>query len=393
MKPGNLPEGWEWRALGEICKITIGGTPKRKVDEYWGVPNPWVSISELDGSVIYDTKEHITDLGVSKSNAKLIPKDTVLMSFKLSIGKVGIAGRDLYTNEAIAGLIIKDHKIVDSKFLFYIIPTMNFQKYGQGAAKGNCLNKKILETLKIPLPPLPTQHRIVEILEKADAVRRKRRLADEKTSWILQAAFVKMFGDPMRNEMEWEVKRLCDVCDTTSGGTPRRNVKEYYNGGTPWVKSGEVNNRYIYDTEEKISDAGLKNSSAKLFKINTVLVAMYGATAGKVALLKINATTNQAICGITPNKELIHYHYLHHCLESLSSRLISQTVGSGQPNLSQKIIRNLKIPIPPIELQQKFANLVEKVEAVRERQTQSREHIEETYQALMQKAFRGKLVA
>jgi type I restriction enzyme S subunit len=109
----------------------------------------------------------------------------------------------------------------------------------------------------------------------------------------------------------WENKRIEEIAKTTSGGTPSRSNKNYYDdGNTLWVKSGELNDNYIIDTEEKITDEAIRNSSAKLFPVGTVLIAMYGATVGKTAILKREATTNQAICGIMPNHNLFNNEFL-----------------------------------------------------------------------------------
>jgi type I restriction enzyme M protein len=150
--------------------------------------------------------------------------------------------------------------------------------------------------------------------------------------------------------------KLGDVLETSSGGTPLRSKNEYYEGGTiPWVKSGEVAQGFVANTEEKITELGLKNSSAKIFPVNTVLVAMYGATAGQVGLLKIEATTNQAVCGIFPNDKIIP-EFLYQILKSKTDHMISLGSGGAQPNISQAIIRNLEIPLPPLEIQRQIVD-------------------------------------
>ena len=150
--------------------------------------------------------------------------------------------------------------------------------------------------------------------------------------------------------------KIGDVCQTTSGGTPLRSKKEFYENGTiPWIKSGEVAQGFIYNAEEKITELGLKNSSAKIFPVNTVLVALYGATAGQVGLLKIEATTNQAICGVLPNDKFIP-EYLYFVLKSQTDYLVSLSSGGAQPNISQAVIRNLQFPLPPLEIQRQIVD-------------------------------------
>jgi len=125
----------------------------------------------------------------------------------------------------------------------------------------------------------------------------------------------------------WEYKKIGEVCETASGGTPSKSHAEYYKGGTiPWLRSGEVSQGYIYDSELYITEVGMKNSSAKLFPINTVVIAMYGATVGQVGLLKREMTTNQAICGIFPNK-FLYPTFLMFSLKAKKSIFLKDAVG------------------------------------------------------------------
>ena len=162
----------------------------------------------------------------------------------------------------------------------------------------------------------------------------------------------------------WEIKTLGEVCDTGAGGTPLKAHKDYYAGGTiPWLMSGEVSQGEVFEAKNFITEKGLKNSSAKLFPINTVLVAMYGATAGQVGILKFEACTNQAVCGILPNDNTIP-EYLFYCFLSKKEELVAQAVGGAQPNISQIKIRNTKIPLPPLHEQQRIVAILDQVFAV-----------------------------
>jgi len=156
----------------------------------------------------------------------------------------------------------------------------------------------------------------------------------------------------------YSMVKIGDAFVTSSGGTPKSTVREYYlNGSIPWLKSGEVVNGFIYNTEEMITEQGLKNSSAKLFPINTVVIAMYGATVGQVGVLKIQSTTNQAICGILPNDK-VKPEYLYYLLISKREHLVSLSTGGAQPNISQTIIKNMQIPLPPLEFQDQIVSVI-----------------------------------
>ncbi|MEE3383961.1 MAG: restriction endonuclease subunit S [Prevotella sp.] len=157
----------------------------------------------------------------------------------------------------------------------------------------------------------------------------------------------------------WEYSTIGKLCKTYSGGTPLKNVKEYYqNGNIPWLRSGEVCKKYISDTEMFITQKGLENSSAKYFPINTVVVAMYGATAAQVGILKIEATSNQAVCGIIPNNNFLpEFLYYFFCYRK--DFLASQAQGGAQPNISQVKIKNLEVPIPLISEQQRIVDYLD----------------------------------
>ena len=153
--------------------------------------------------------------------------------------------------------------------------------------------------------------------------------------------------------------KIGDLFTTSSGGTPLKSKLEFYENGTiPWLKSGEVAQGFIYKSEELITEEGLKNSSAKIFPINTVLIAMYGATAGQVGLLKFASSTNQAICGILPNDKVIP-EFLFYIIRAKRDYLVEISNGGAQPNISQTIIRDLEIPIPSINVQKEIVSEIE----------------------------------
>ncbi len=198
----------------------------------------------------------------------------------------------------------------------------------------------------------------------------------------------------MINKPNWQIKTLGEVSVTTSGGTPSRGNKSYYNGTIPWVKSGELNKGIIYDTEEKITEEAIKNSSAKIFPKGTLLIALYGATIGKLAFLGVDAATNQAVCGIYQN-EVIESKYLYNFLFHKKQDLVKQGIGGAQPNISQTILKKLEIPLPNLETQQAIVSKIEElfseldkgIEDLKTAQLQLK-----TYrQSVLKYAFEGKL--
>lgn len=193
---------------------------------------------------------------------------------------------------------------------------------------------------------------------------------------------------------KWEVRRLGEVCKTTAGGTPLKSRKEYYeDGAIPWLLSGEVNKKEIHEATNYITDEGLNNSSAKLFPVNTVLIAMYGATAGQVGVLNFEATTNQAVCGVYPSTKLLP-NFIYYYFLNIKEKLVAQAVGNAQPNISQTKIRNTEIPVPSLSEQQRIVSLLDEAfEALDEAQANTEKNLEnakELFESYLEDVFENK---
>lgn len=193
---------------------------------------------------------------------------------------------------------------------------------------------------------------------------------------------------------DWVEKELGEIVFTTSGGTPSRNNPDYYRGKIPWVKSGELDKGIIRDTEEKISEEAVKNSSAKKFPAGTLLIALYGATIGKMAFLGVEAATNQAICGIFKS-EKINLNFLYYYLQFKKTELISQGTGGAQPNISQTILKKLNVPLAPLPIQRaivsKIETLFSDLDKGIEDLNKAKEQLKIYRQAVLKKAFEGEL--
>ncbi|HFB65219.1 MAG TPA: restriction endonuclease subunit S, partial [Aeromonadales bacterium] len=211
---------WPLVLLSDLCDINIGKTPSRSNLSYWGKGQPWLSIADMNqGKYLYKTKEEITEIGIKDCNCKIVKKGTLLYSFKLSVGKVGIAERDIYTNEAIAAFPIKDQTKVIGDYLYYALKKIDILGKTDRAVMGAILNKKKLSELKIPLPPLKEQKRIASILDKADNLRRKRAQAIQLADKFLRAVFLDMFGDPVTNPKGLKIYKLKELCNKITDGT------------------------------------------------------------------------------------------------------------------------------------------------------------------------------
>ena len=225
--------------LSDICQIEIGRTPARANPLFWGGEHPWLSISDMGKHrYIYTTKERITDLGAETFNGRIVEPGTLLFSFKLSIGKIGIARIPLYTNEAIAALRIKDKLLACEEYLYYALQGLNLDTKTDRAVMGKTLNKKKLAQINIPLPPLEEQKRIAAILDKADAIRRSRKKAIALTEELLRSTFLDMFGDPVTNPKGWDIVPMKSVVLETQYGTSAKSNTEQ--NGLPILRMNNI---------------------------------------------------------------------------------------------------------------------------------------------------------
>jgi type I restriction enzyme S subunit len=188
---------------------------------------------------------------------------------------------------------------------------------------------------------------------------------------------------------DWDVKRLGDLCETSSGGTPSRSNLNYYNGDIKWFTTTELQDCNLYDSNEHISSEALKNSSAKIFPRGTLLMAMYGATIGRLGVLRTEAATNQACCAIFCGN-LIDTAYTYYYLYYSRSAIIEKGCGAGQPNVSQEIVRSLWLPVPPFPEQRAIAEVLSDMDAEIEALEAKRAKYESIKQGMMQELLTGK---
>ncbi|MEW6012242.1 MAG: restriction endonuclease subunit S [Elusimicrobiota bacterium] len=401
---GKIPYDWEVVRLGDVVSYFLGRTPARKELKYWSQKNegiPWVSISDMKPfSIITDTEKKLT-----KDAVKIMPqisrKGTLIMSFKLTVGRTSILGIDAYHNEAIISIYPRENIL--KEFLLYYLPKVNYSILQDRAVKGQTLNKSKIDNILVIVPPLEEQKKIAGVLSKIQEAIENQRKIIEKLEELKKSTMDKLFKNGLYGKetkqteigeipYDWEVVRLGDVCDTTSGGTPYRNISKYFGGNIPWVKSGELKDYDILDTEEKISEEGLKNSSAKILEKGTLLVAMYGATVGKTGILGIKAATNQAICAILPkNSKTVFNKFIQYFLIKNRNFLIRERYGGAQPNISQQVIKNLSIPLPPLEEQKKIAEILSKIDNMKEEAEKKLDYLNEFFNSALDLLITGKV--
>ncbi len=387
-------QAWPVEPLGNLCDIVIGRTPSRSQAEYWGGDLPWLSIKDMNqGRVIDVTKEQITELGVSASGARLVPKGSVLLSFKLSIGKVGIANRDLYTNEAIAALPITQPDLVDRDYLFWTLVSIHLEEETDKAVKGKTLNKGKIERLQIPLPPVDEQKRITAILDKADAIRRKRQQALRLTEDFLRSVFLDMFGDPVTNPKVLPKLPLSEFGEIVTGNTPSRKDPANYGDHLEWIKSDNINtpSHYLTRSSEMLSAAGAEK--ARTVPAGSILVTCIAGSRdciGNTAMSDRRVAFNQQINAIVPN-EKVDAKFLYTQLLVAKKAVQAASTNSMKGMVSKSTFSAIEFLRPSQEEQAEFGGILNRYEQLLQSANLEARDAESLFASLQQRAFRGEL--
>ena len=380
--PFEIPNSWVWATLGDIGTWQAGGTPSRSNKTYYGGSIPWLKTGDLNDGLITDIPESITEEAVANSSAKINPVGSVLIAmYGATIGKLGILTFPATTNQACCACI--EYYAVIQSYLFYFLLSQRttFISKGGGGAQPN-ISKEIIVNTTIPLPPLAEQQRIVTEIQRCFALinqieqgkvdlqttikqlkNRTLDLAihgklvsqdpnDEPASKLLKRINpkAKITSDnehyenlPFDVPQNWAWTTLGNIGKWQSGSTPNRLNKNYYGGNIPWLKTGDLNDKYVTYIPEYITEKALDETSVKLNPKGSVLIAMYGATIGKVGILTFPATTNQACCACDVFDE-IERMYLFYFLLSHREKFLRQGGGGAQPNISKEKIVNTHIP-------------------------------------------------
>lgn len=389
-------DGWITKCIGDCFEYIKNGANIKQEKNASGYPITRIE-TLANGVFNRDRMGYANIFDVGKYCINILQDQDILMSHINSKAYIGrsVIYRKIDNEIIIHGMnllrLIAKKDFLNPYYANYYFKTDSFKgdvaKIRKDAVNQSSMAISDLSKIKMPIPPLPEQSRIVEELDQLSNIIEKKRQQLSELDNLAQSIFYDMFGDPVTNEKGWEVKKLGEICKTSSGGTPSKSHSEYYEGGSiPWLRSGEVNKMYILNTELFITEEGLENSSAKWFPENTVVIAMYGATVGQVGILRNMMTTNQAICGIFPNESFIPI-YLYHFLLSKKEEYIKLASGGAQPNISQNIIKDTLVCCPPLQLQQLFAQKIEAIEKEKELIKQSIKETEELFNSRMDYYF------
>ena len=356
---------WMRYKLKEIFDLQMGKTPSRNNTEYWNTNDyKWISIADLTktGKYISETKEYLSKSAISDSGIKVIPANTVVMSFKLSIGKTAITAEDMYSNEAI--MAFHDRHVVEilPEYIYYMFKYKNWDEGSNKAVMGKTLNKATLSEVEIEICSIMQQRKIVNVLDKMSSVLEKREDELSVLDTLIKARFVEMFGDPVSNSYGLPEATLPELGEFGRGISKHRprNDPKLLGGGYPLIQTGDVANAGLYITSynSTYSELGLKQS--KMWEKGTLCITI-AANIAKTAILTFDACFPDSVVGFTANEKtnniFIHYWFLF-----FQTILESQAPESAQKNINLKILSELRVIVPKKEKQDEFVDFIHQVD-------------------------------
>ena len=378
----------------------MGKTPARANPSYWNGTNKWVSISDLSGydKYVTDTKECISDLGVSESGIKVVPKNTVIMSFKLSIGKTAITTEDVYTNEAIMAFIDKGVCKINTDYLYYLFSGTDWNKGTNKAVLGLTLNKATLSKKEIDIPDLHTQNEVVKKLDALSNVIQLQKLSLDKLDELIKSRFVEMFGDPAINPYNWQSLKIQDAVAVKPQNGLYKPQSDYVedNSGVPILRIDGFYNGKVVDyrnlkrlicTKEEFDKYQLVENDIVINRVNSLDYL------GKCARI------SGLIEGTVYESNMMRMHFIDErfnpiyltfllCSEYTYDQIISHAKKAvNQASINQQDVLDFNIFEPPIDLQNQFADFVTQVEKQKATVQQSIDKLETLKKSLMQEYF------
>jgi|BarGraIncu00421A_1022006.scaffolds.fasta_scaffold02042_3 type I restriction enzyme S subunit len=361
-----LPAGWTVQLLGEMARITMGRTPSRAVRAYWGPGHPWLSIGDMKAKRIAETKEEITDAAVA--DMTVIPRGTLMMSFKLTLGRLAFAARDMYTNEAICSL---RNPRVDPEYLYYALSRVDYSLVGKQAVKGYTLNLESLNLLEVPVPTPEEQRAIAATLSHIDTLDdRLTELIAKKTD-VRQAVAQELLTGRTRlpgYTGAWGQRALGEVGRWKGGGTPSMMNRSFWDEGTvPWVSSGDVKAVRLAETTQHITEAAVRGSSTTLMPSGSVIVVTRSGILRRylpVAKLQVPMAINQDIKAVAPNQD-VDPEYLLQVLRAHGPKILTACLKAGTTveSIEYPWLKAYQVPIPRIDEQRAIAAVLSDADA------------------------------
>ena len=349
--------------LSQVFDLQMGKTPARNNEAYWGEANKWISIADIGKARKYisDTKECITNKGVSESGIKKVPKGTVIMSFKLSIGKTAITSEDMFTNEAIMAFIDKGVYPIDTNYFYHFCHGRDWTAGTNKAVMGLTLNKATLSDVEIDIPEIEQQREIASRLDFLDALISSRQEQLAKLDELVKSRFIELFGDPQSNPYGYQYAKLSDIATYFNGLTYKpENVAEE---GTIVLRSSNIQNSQLDFADTVLVDCAIKERL--MVQENDILMCSRNGSAklvGKVALIK----GIEEPMSFGAFMMIIRSQYFGYLMTYFQMDAFRQQIKTGATTtinqITGRMLDDVTIPLPPTALVDQFTAFVEQTD-------------------------------
>jgi len=397
MSPQAAQHDWPEVPLLDICTRITDGThqPPGFVDA--GVPFLFVS-NIRDGRILLDDTKFISPATHRELDERCpVERGDILYTIVGSYGNVAVVegNRPLSFQRHIAH-IKPDRQVVDSRYLRAALEAVPVRRQVDRLVRGvaqKTLNLRELKTVRLALPPLPEQRRIADILDRADAVRRKRQEAIKLTEEFLRSAFLEMFGDPITNPKGWPVVKLGEVAAFVGGGTPSRKIPRYFTGDICWATSKDMKGECLHDTQEHVTQEAIENSATKLVDPGCLLIVVKSKVLMHrlpVLLATVPVCFGQDLKAIVPSAGVPSRYVARH-LRVGSRALLSQARGVNTEGLTLDHLRSYELMIPPAAEMRAWDQLEERTQRCLERLRETESQTSHLFDSLVQRTFRGEL--
>ena len=386
VKREKLPDGWKMQSLKVLFKIFSGTTPKTNIPEFWDGDIIWITPADFktDDVFIDSGSRNITEFGRKSCSLEIVPKNSLIFSKRAPIGKVCINLNEVCINQGCIACVPKTK--LNIKWFYYLLSvlTEEFEVFGSGTTFKEISLSNFMN-FKIPVPPftfdfsleqpLTSHFSLLTFLDRQcaqiDAVLTKTKQSIEEYKKLKNAIITHAVTKGIRQNRnfkysniqwigdipkEWEVGKIFYCFNLIgSGTTPTSNREDYYSGDINWLQSGDINGNIVNETSKTITQTALNDfQTLKIYKSPFLVIAMYGASIANTSIVNIDCTTNQACCVLSEPKNNINLKFAFYMILASKNELLLASRGGTQPNISQEIIKNYRLPLPPLAEQHRI---------------------------------------
>ena len=389
---------WPLVKISDFCLTGSGGTPSREIPEYYQGDIPWIKSGDLRENIVTSATEFISSEAIQKSSAKIVSSGAILVAmYGATVGRMALLGIDAATNQAVCN-IIPDASMADTKYVYYALLSKvpDFLRSAIGGAQPN-ISQGLIRSTEIPLPPLPEQKRIAAILDKADAIRRKRQQAIQLADDFLRAVFLDMFGDPVTNPKGWDEYVLNEIADIRSGVTKGKAVKPEESVTRPYMRVANVQDGYLDLADVQQITVSKKDAEKCLLLEGDILLTEGGDPdklgRGHVWRGEVEGCLHQNhIFSVrVSDKERVRPAFLSAIISSPRGKRYFLRVGkqtTGIATINKSVLSEFVPFIPPIALQDKYLAIVNRIDAIKQSLAEGDVGL---FNSLSHKAFAGQL--